>query len=145
MGLPQQAIDSILKLDKQARFDYAVKRIADARALYVLADQEGNWELLGDGEQEFLPIWTETEFAQLHAEENGEGLKPEPVDLQEFLAEDVPYLEENGMGIALFPLPGQVSVITLGPLQFAKIIDDILRERYGEELDLPYLNGGLRG
>lgn len=139
MGLPQQAIDSILNLTNEARFNYAVKRIADSRVLYVLADDEENWELLRDGECAFLPIWTATEFAQMYLTKEDNDLNVCEIDLEDFLNDDIPYLMENKVDIALFPILENPKTTTLSPLQFAQIISDILNERYGEITDLPYL------
>ena len=48
MGYPPQAIQSILRLSAQKRFEHAVKDIADAECLYVMADEEGDWSFWGD-------------------------------------------------------------------------------------------------
>ena len=61
------------------------------------------------------------------------------IDLEDFLNDDIPYLMENKVDIALFPILENPKTTTLSPLQFAQIISDILNERYGEITDLPYL------
>ena len=43
MVYPQQAIQSILRLSAQKRFEHAIKDIADAECLDVMADEEGDW------------------------------------------------------------------------------------------------------
>ncbi|UOP00080.1 DUF2750 domain-containing protein [Kingella potus] len=58
MGLPSQAINSILNLSNEERYKYAIKRIADSRVLYVLADDDENWSLWSDDQgHTSLAIW----------------------------------------------------------------------------------------
>ena len=66
MGYPPQAIQSILRLSAQKRFEHAVKDIADAECLYVMADEEGDWSFWGDDDgHTSLAIWSDLEFARL--------------------------------------------------------------------------------
>lgn len=48
MGYPPQAIQSILRLSAQKRFEHAIKDIADSECLYVMADEDGDWSFWGD-------------------------------------------------------------------------------------------------
>ncbi|MGF6148650.1 Protein of uncharacterised function (DUF2750) [Kingella potus] len=141
MGLPSQAINSILNLSNEERYKYAIKRIADSRVLYVLADDDENWSLWSDDQgHTSLAIWPEMEFAKISLEEDGDvELSIFELELEMFLEEGIPWLMENNFGIALFPTPNNSTITDIGAIQFASVINQILDESYGEALDLPYL------
>ncbi len=52
MGLHKKAINAILNLSSEERYEHTLKRITDSGVLYVLADKYGDWILWGDEETE---------------------------------------------------------------------------------------------
>lgn len=142
MSLHPKAIESILALSNEKRYEYAIKTIANTMALYVLADDEGTWSLWGDDEgHASLAVWPAQYFAEmaLAHESDAEGLSVYELELEAFLTEGVPWLLENELGIALFPVPGNSNTTDMTPIQFAAVINQLLDEYYAEALDLPYL------
>lgn len=143
MGYPPQAIQSILRLSAQKRFEHAIKDIADAECLYVMADEDGDWSFWGDDDgHTSLAIWSDLEFARLSLAQAGdENLCIFELELEEFLEDGIPYLMDIGSYIAIFPTPDDPETVNMSAIEFAARINKILDESYGEALDLPYLNG----
>lgn len=139
MTLPEKAIDNILNLSSNERFEHAAKRIAESELLYVLADKEGDWILWGDGKNSSLAIWPEFEFAQIMANSEKKDVDIYEIELEEFLEDGIPWLMENKIGIAIFPIAQNPEVVDITALQFAKHINQILEENYDEGFELPYL------
>lgn len=139
MSLHKKAIDAILNLSNQERCEHTLKRIADSRVLYVLADEEGDWILWGDGENSSLAIWPELEFAKIMANLEDKNSDIYEIEVEEFLEDGIPWLIENNISIAIFPIPKNPEVIDMTAIQFAASINKILDESYDEALDLPYL------
>ena len=138
MGYPQQAIDNILNLPSDKRCMHALKNIAEAETLYVLADDEGECRFWADEGEEatFLPVWPEQEFAEMM---KSEGESVWEFELEEFLRDSVPWLMEEGCGISVFPVAARTESVVMPAVEFAARVNRILDESYGEALDLPYL------
>ena len=137
MGYPQQVIDNILNLPADKRCLHALKNIAEAETLYVLADDEGECCFWADeGEAAFLPVWPEQEFAEMM---KSEGESVWEFELEEFLRDSVPWLMEEGCGISVFPVAARPDSVVMPAVEFAARINTILAESYGEAFDLPYL------
>ena len=135
MGYPQQVIDNILNLPADKRCLHALKNIAEAETLYVLADDEGECCFWADeGEAAFLPVWPEQEFAEMM---KSEGESVWEFELEEFLRDSVPWLMEEGCGISVFPVAARPDSVVMPAVEFAARINTILAESYGEAFDLP--------
>lgn len=139
MVLHQKAINAILNLSSQERCEHTLKRIADSGVLYVLADEEGDWILWGDEKNSSLAIWPELEFARIMANSEDKNSDIYEIEIEEFLEDGIPWLIENNIGIAVFPIPDNPETIDMKAIQFAASVNKILDESYDEALDLPYL------
>lgn len=140
MGLPKQAIESILKLSAKERFEYSIKTIAGTQIIYLL-DGEDDWICLQDDNgKEYLMIFPESEFAELSMQWNPQANSLDEMELENFLEDTIPMMVENGIKLAIFPLDEKTDTIILDPIEFAKIINGHLSEWYGEEFELSYLN-----
>ena len=139
MVLQQKAINAILNLSSQERCEHTLKRIADSGVLYVLADEEGDWILWGDEKNSSLAIWPELEFARIMANPEDKNSDIYEIEIEEFLEDGIPWLIENNIGIAVFPIPDNPETIDMKAIQFAASVNKILDESYDEALDLPYL------
>lgn len=139
MGLPKQAIESILKLPAKERFEYSIKTIAGTQILYLL-DGKDDWICLQDDNgKEYLMIFPESEFAELSMQWNPQANSLDEMELENFLEDTIPMMVENDIKLAIFPLDEKTDTITLDPIEFAKIINSHLSEWYGEEFELSYL------
>ena len=139
MGLPKQAIESILKLTAKERFEYSIKTIAGTEVIYLL-DGKDDWICLQDDNgKEYLMIFPESEFAELSMEWNPQANSIDEMELENFLEDTIPMMVENDIKLAIFPLDEKTDTIILDPMEFAKIINSHMSEGYGEEFELPYL------
>ena len=59
------------------------------------------------------------------------------IEIEEFLEDGIPWLIENNIGIAVFPIPDNPETIDMKAIQFAASVNKILDESYDEALDLP--------
>ena len=139
MGLHKKAINAILNLSSQERYEHTLKRITDSGVLYVLADKDGDWILWGDEKNLSLAIWPELEFARIMANSEDKNSDIYEIEIEEFLEDGIPWLIENNIGIAVFPIPNNPETIDMKAIQFAASVNKILDESYDEALDLPYL------
>lgn len=139
MGLHEKEINAILNLSSQERYEHTLKRITDSGVLYVLADKDGDWILWGDEKNSSLAIWPELEFARILANSDDKNSDIYEIEIEEFLENGIPWLIENKIGIAVFPIPNNPETIDMKAIQFAASVNKILDESYDEALDLPYL------
>ena len=139
MGLHKKAINAILNLSSEERYEHTLKRITDSGVLYVLADKDGDWILWGDEKNSSLAIWPELEFARILANSDDKNSDIYEIEIEEFLENGIPWLIENKIGIAVFPIPNNPETIDMKAIQFAASVNKILDESYDEALDLPYL------
>ena len=139
MGLPKQAIESILKLTAKERFEYSIKTIAGTEVIYLL-DGKDDWICLQDDNgKEYLMIFPESEFAELSMEWNPQANSIDEMELENFLEDTIQMMVENDIKLAIFPLDEKTDTIILDPMEFAKIINSHMSEWYGEEFELHYL------
>ena len=151
MGLPKQAIESIIKLTAKERFEYSIKTIAGTEVIYLL-DGKDDWICLQDDNgkddwiclqddngKEYLMIFPDSEFAELSMEWNPQANSIDEMELENFLEDTIPMMVENDIKLAIFPLDEKTDTVILDPIEFAKIINSHISEWYGEEFELPYL------
>ena len=139
MGLPKQAIESIIKLTAKERFEYSIKTIAGTEVIYLL-DGKDDWICLQDDNgKEYLMIFHDSEFAELSMEWNPQANSIDEMELENFLEDTIPMMVENDIKLAIFPLDQKTDTVILDPIEFAKIINSHISEWYGEEFELPYL------
>lgn len=137
MVMNLQAINSILTLSEQKRYEYTIKRIADSELVWLLDDN--GWISYGDDFGNILlPIWSEQEFAELNAINEWETAKPTPMEVEEFLLVLIPMLIEQNINLAIFPLPNTEKNITIDSKVFALQLNNYIAEWYANEFELPY-------
>ena len=90
MGLHKKAINAILNLSSQERYEHTLKRITDSGVLYVLADKDGDWILWGNEENSSLAIWPELEFARIMANSEDKNSDIYEIETEEFLEDGIP-------------------------------------------------------
>lgn len=103
MGLPKQAIESILNLSAKEQFEYSIKRIADAQTLYLLNGKDDWICLQDDNGKEYLIIFPESEFAELSIQWNSQANSLDEMELENFLEDTIPMMVENNIKLAIFP------------------------------------------
>jgi hypothetical protein len=102
--------ESVLALAGRVRYEYFVKRAASYGQLWGLRG-DGGWVVAedNDGNQHF-PVWPHQRFAEACATGPWRGEEPVPLDVDEWVAEWLPDLEEDGMRVAVFQTPDDEGV-----------------------------------
>lgn len=112
-------IAAVLRLDREARYRHAIKRMADTEQLWTLRSAEGF--VMGEAANGtlYVPVWPHARYAQLCAVGDSEGCEPEPIPLEEWMELWTPGLRRDGRSVAVFPAPGEMRVLLAQPDRFA--------------------------
>ena len=98
-------IDAVSALRAEERYQYLIKRIADAERVWSLRNSSG-WVLAADDAGNVLvPIWPHEAFAARCATSQWSDCVPQPIDLGEWRDRWLPGIERDGRTIAAFPTP----------------------------------------
>jgi hypothetical protein len=96
---------TVLALDGAARYEHLVKRVADWREIWGLADANG-WAIAADAsEREALPVWPHARFAEACAIDAWAGRAPRSIDIAAWLERWIPGLIRDERLVATFPTP----------------------------------------
>ena len=112
-----------LAQDADGRYTFFIQQVVASGKLWILKDDSGCM-LLNADEEDAIPFWPAEELAQLWVEKEWAGCTPWPVPLKEWLDRWVKGMEEDGLAVAVFPLPEQIGVIE----EPAEVADSLLRE-----------------
>jgi hypothetical protein len=101
----------------QIRYEYSIKRIADAGELWSLKDPAG-WRMQADDAgNEVVPIWPHRLYAEAAAIGAIAGSTAAPIDLQTWRERWIPGLIRDRRLVGVFPVPDGQSVV-VEPKQF---------------------------
>ncbi len=100
----------VLALSARERYGYFVQLAVDSGETWGLKNDEG-WVLAGDEERDALPLWPHPDFAAACALGDWAKAVPQPIALDELLADLIPILEEDGISVAVFPGPDGDSAV----------------------------------
>ena len=100
----QKEIESVLRLDGQARFEHFVKQVAAHEAAWGL--WEDGWGLLADNEGlQVFPLWPSREYAELFRGSDWSEYEAKEISLEELLRDLLPGMAERGVLPGVFPTP----------------------------------------
>lgn len=94
--------EMVLALSARERYGYFIQLAVDSGEIWGLKNDEG-WVLAGDEERDALPLWPHTDFAAACALGDWATAVPQPIALDELLADLIPILKEDGISVAVFP------------------------------------------
>ncbi|MCM3128457.1 MULTISPECIES: DUF2750 domain-containing protein [unclassified Paenibacillus] len=93
--------EAVIKLPANVRYEYFIKRIADAEEVWGLYDN--GWAVTADERGNLLlPFWPKKEFAEACAIEDWKSYKGKLIDLSEFVVEFLPQLKKDGIRPSIF-------------------------------------------
>ncbi|MFC5269893.1 DUF2750 domain-containing protein [Adhaeribacter terreus] len=98
----QHKIDNIFALDSSERYGYLLRRVADFETIYLIADEEENYVMLGSEDGNVLPVWPEKEFASLFLTDDWSSCHIVEYKLSEFM-DWLDDLAKDSVLIAGFP------------------------------------------
>lgn len=109
MKINQKQIDAVITLPGQKRYNHFVEVVVDWEEIWGLY-QDG-WALAAteDGQPVF-PVWPAKEYAELCAEKEWAGYKPESFTLEDFMSELLPNLKHDDVLPGVFYTPSDRGV-----------------------------------
>lgn len=112
MADTNKKIENILKISEQERYNYFIRKVADFEQVWGLSND--GWALLGDNDgNRILPLWSESEFAELCAVDQWKEYKPEVITLDNFIEKWIPGMLKDKTSVNVFLTPnGKGTVIS---------------------------------
>ena len=98
----QQKINNVFALSSKDRYGYLIRKVADFETIYLIADDEGNYVMVGSEGANVLPVWPEREFAELFLTDDWTGYQVEENSIYDFI-NWLNELEKDNIDIAGFP------------------------------------------
>ncbi|KFG94264.1 hypothetical protein GQ56_0126975 [Burkholderia paludis] len=103
MAVHREKIESVLRLDARARFDYFIRRIADSEVVWGLFDT--GWATASADGRIAIPVWPEQDFAAICADAQWACFHPEAIPLDAFLTRWLPGMAKDRRLCSVFPVP----------------------------------------
>lgn len=120
--LTQKEFDSVSALKDGKRVEYAIKRLADNRVVWLLQKNPQEWYLVqADDGPECVPIWPHERFAEACREGLWASAKPVAVSIDDFVDKWVTGMDADNRYITVFPVPGMRGVV-LEPWKFEQML-----------------------
>lgn len=98
----QQKINNIFALNPKERYGYLLRKVADFKTIYLIADNEEKYVMIGSNDFSVIPVWPEKEFAELFLTEDWKNYKVVEYDIHDFM-EWLTDLEKENVELAGFP------------------------------------------
>ena len=104
-NVSDKELAAVLELPSPRRYQYFVKRVADAETVWSLSGP-GGWVLLGDAEEHVIvPVWPHKRFAAACASGDCSDNEPRSIPLSEWVKAWLPGIARDDRLIAVFPTP----------------------------------------
>jgi hypothetical protein len=123
MKVSQKEIEAVLQLPGEKRYEYFIKRVADANKLWGLWNDGWAMGVTKDGQQT-IPVWPAAEYADSCRQGEWEVYTPKSLDLHEFMDEFLPRLVRDGIRVSIFDIPSEASVL----IDDDELLDDLKHE-----------------
>lgn len=104
MKLTGKEISALLAQSAEMRYDYSIKRIADADCLWTVISNDGSYCLIADNGYQMFPIWPFREYAEIYLDKKTIGFDVIPMDLNKFENEMIDIICGNNLPLAVFPI-----------------------------------------
>jgi hypothetical protein len=117
-------VQAVLQLSGEKRYEYFIKRAADASKVWGLWND--GWAMgVTDEGKSTIPVWPAAEYAEACRQGDWSDYKPKSIDLHDFIDDFLPQLARDGVSVSIFDTPSEASVL---------VNDDELRQDLKEEL-----------
>jgi hypothetical protein len=123
MKVTQKEIEAVLKLPGEKRYQYFIKRVADANKLWGLWNDGWAMGITNDG-QKTIPFWPAAEYAELCRKDDWQMYTSKSLDLHEFMDRFLPGLVRDGVRVSIFDTPLESSVL----INDDELLDDLREE-----------------
>lgn len=122
-AINSQDFIELSKLQPEQRCDYALTKMLETGHLWGLYGDNG-WLLLKADDDACLPIFPYEAFAQAWEKDDFPDCKPKQIDLDAWINQWLPGMQQNGTLVLVFPLSDDEEGIMLS----AEEVIDILNE-----------------
>ena len=114
---------AVSSLPGPQRYEYFLKRVVDAEEVWLLRSASG-WIVASDDDGVGLfPVWSDEAYAQACREGEWAESEPTSIPLEEWRAKWLPELERDGRRVAVFPVRGGVTGVSVDPHRLLEDID----------------------
>jgi Protein of unknown function (DUF2750) len=126
LHVSDQQYNAVLALPGPDRYEHLIKRIADEEEVWSLRGPDG-WVLATDEGRDLVPIWPHPRYAEACAVGEWAGTTPTAISLEEWAADWLSDMEEDGRGVSVFPTPDGRTVV-VDAAQFMADLDAELEQ-----------------
>lgn len=103
MKLTDKEIESVVRLDSEKRFEYAIKRIADNESLYSAKFTNGDYAIIPCNNTYLFPVWPTCQYCERCIDVS--TMQCVEISLDQFVNEVIDLISSNGWELAVFPIP----------------------------------------
>ena len=133
-AMSDQEFAAVLKLPKEKRYTYFIKRVTGwRRYLWGLRRGENRWCVAGcvSHGHTIFPLWPHPRYAQEMAINKWSDASPEPIPLLQWLVKDMPEWEQQGWVVGVFLVrqgDGSLDGVVTPPRKLAEdIVEELMR------------------
>ncbi|MBX0332215.1 DUF2750 domain-containing protein [Pontibacter sp. HSC-14F20] len=98
----EQKIKNVFALDSKERYGYLLRKVADFETIYLIADNEDKYVMIGSEEVSVIPVWPEKEFAELFLTDDWKEYKVVEYSIYDFM-DWLDNLDKENTELAGFP------------------------------------------
>lgn len=104
MKLHPKEIEAVSKLEPFSRYQYFIKKIADAESMVTLVTNDGEYLLSIVEGKKLFPLWTLNEFAENCMIEGWSNSSVKVISLDTFQNELTDFISRNNYLLNIFPV-----------------------------------------
>ena len=133
-------IQGVLNSKPEKRIKFTINRFCDSGEIFLLQSKLDNGfvKYLDSDDNILFPIFPEFRFAKLYQQEEWLDTYISKFDIEEFFYELVPFLTKNNINFSVFPSLNFDELNIQNPIYFAKQVQKVLKDSYGEIYELNY-------
>lgn len=102
--------NAALSLNADYRYDHFISKLVEHGELYVLTDEHGVMMLTTEDE-DCIPVWPHTEYAEAWANGEWAECKPQAITLKVWMERWIDGMEEDQLCVAVFPTVDQEGIV----------------------------------
>lgn len=111
MKLTDKEIETVIQLDSEKRFEYAIKRIADNERLYSAKFPDRDYAIIPYYDTYLFPVWSACQYCERCIDVS--TMQCVEISFDQFVNEIIDLISCNEWKLAVFPLPnGDLGKIT---------------------------------
>ena len=98
----ENKIKNVFALNSEERYGYLLRRVAGFETIYLIADKDDKYVMIGSDGVSVLPVWPEKEFAELFLTDDWKDYKVVEYSIYDFM-DWLDDLEKEEIELAGFP------------------------------------------